>query len=158
MELEQPLAAGHVAAAVAALVTGAVVVGFPKGVGKHRVVGGVYIGGLVLVDIAALAIHRESAFGVFHALAVVSLLTVAAGVGPLLAGTRSPWAVANHAYCMAASYAGLLAAGAGQLATHGTTHLGGWIVPGAIAATLLVSGVVIAARVPPALQGVLGAD
>ncbi|MCZ3389627.1 MAG: hypothetical protein LH645_11035 [Actinomycetia bacterium] len=100
MALEQLLATGHVVAAVAALAVGAVAVGLPKGVRKHRVVGGLYVGVLPLVDIAALAIHRENAFGVFPALAVV-----------------------NHAYCMAASYAGLRAADVGQLATHATTLL-----------------------------------
>jgi hypothetical protein len=29
------------------------------------------------VNVAALSLHRESTFGVFHALAVVSLVTVA---------------------------------------------------------------------------------
>ena len=46
---------------------------------------------LVVVNVAALSLHREDdTFGVFHALAI-------------------------HAYCMTWSYAGLAAAGCGQL-------------------------------------------
>ena len=116
VDWEQALATGHVVAAVSALLVGAAVLLLPKGTHTHRVIGTVYVLALVLVNVAALSLHRENAFGVFHALAVASLVTIAVGLSPLLLGRRSPPVIATHAYCMTWSYAGLVAAGCGQLA------------------------------------------
>jgi uncharacterized membrane protein len=128
----------------------------PKGTHTHRVIGAVYVLALVLVDVAALSLHRENSFGVFHALAVVSLVTIAVGLVPLLVGKRSPMVLTNHAYCMTWSYAGLVAAGCGQLAVAvGQDDIGAWVVPAAIATVLLISGVVIFGRVPLILDRVL---
>lgn len=79
-----------------------------------------------------LSLHRESAFGVFHALAVISLITIAVGLGPLLLGKRSPMAIAKHAYCTTWFYAGLVAAGCGQLAVAVGQDVGAWLVAGAV--------------------------
>ena len=141
-------AVSHVLAAVAALVVGAVVLTLPKGVGPHRLVGVAYVVCLVSVDLAALSVHREARFGVFHALAVLSLLTIVAGISPLLLGRRSPAAVYTHAYCMTWSYAGLVAAGCGQLAVTFASSFGDWMVPTVIGAVLAISGLLIFQRVP----------
>ena len=98
MDGEQVLATGHVVAAFSALAAGAAVLPLPKGTHTHRVIGTIYVTALVLANVAALSLHRENVFGVFHALAVVSLLTIAAGLTPLLLGKRSPVAIAMHAY------------------------------------------------------------
>lgn len=144
-------AVGHVMAAVTALAVGAAVLVLPKGVGWHRLVGSAYVVCLVAVDVAALSVHKEATFGVFHALAVVSLLTLVAGVSPLLLGRRSPWAVNMHAYCMTWSYAGLVAAGCGQLAVNIESGLGmgSALVPTVIGVVLAISGWLIFRRVPP---------
>jgi hypothetical protein len=68
------------------------------------------------VDVAALSLHRESTFGVFHALALASLMTIAAGLFPFQLGKWSLPVTATHAYCMTWSYAGLVASGCRQLA------------------------------------------
>jgi uncharacterized membrane protein len=150
------LATAHVLAALSALGAGAAVLLMPKGTHTHRVIGAVYVLALVLVDVAALSLHRENSFGVFHALAVVSLVTIAVGLVPLLVGKRSPMVLTNHAYCMTWSYAGLVAAGCGQLAVAvGQDDIGAWVVPAAIATVLLISGVVIFGRVPLILDRVL---
>lgn len=60
-------------------------------------IGTVYVLALVLVNLAALSLHRENVFGVFHALAVVSLGTIVVGLAPLLLGKRSPVVIATHA-------------------------------------------------------------
>jgi hypothetical protein len=119
------------------------------------VIGAVYVFALALVNVAALSLHRENTFGVFHALAVVSLVTIAVGLSPLLFGKRSPIAIATHAYCMTWSYAGLVAAGWGQLTVAVGQEIGAWAVPMAIATVLAISGVVIFARVPSTLDRVL---
>jgi hypothetical protein len=115
----------------------------------------VYVLALVLVNVAALSLHRENAFGVFHALAVVSLVTIAVGLSPVLLGKRSPMVIATHAYCMTWSNAGLVAAGCGQLAVAVGQDLGAWIVPVVIGTMLCISGVVIFRRVPSTLERML---
>jgi uncharacterized membrane protein len=153
--MEQALATYHVVAAVSALGAGAAVLLFPKGTHTHRVIGAVYVLALVLVNVAALSLHRENTFGVFHALAVVSLITIAVGLSPFLLGKRSPTIISIHAYCMTWSYAGLVAAGCGQLTVAVTQDAGAWVVPLAIASALSISGLVIFGRVPSTLDRML---
>ena len=100
------------------------------------------------MNVAALSLHREDAFGVFHALAVASLVTIAVGLSPLILGKRSDTVIATHAYCMTWSYAGLVAAGCGQLAVAVGEDLSAWVVPAVIGTVLTVSGVMIFGRVP----------
>ena len=155
VDWQNALAAGHVAAASTALLAGALVLLKRQGTPTHRAVGTVYVLALVLVNVAALSLHRENAFGVFHALAVVSLITIAVGLSPLLLGKRSPTVVANHAYCMTWSYAGLAAAGCGQLAAAVAQDVGAWVVPTTIGTVLCLSGIVIFGRVPSILGRVM---
>ena len=155
LDWEQAFATGHVLAAFSALLVGAAVLVAPKGTHAHRVIGTVYVSTLVLVDVAALSVHREAAFGVFHALAVISLITVAVGVSALLLGRRSPPVIATHAYCMTWSYAGLVAAGCGQLVVAVGQDDGPWAVPLVIGTVLSISGVLIFARVPSTLDHML---
>lgn len=67
-----------------------------------------YVVALVLVDMAALSLHPENTFGVFHELAVASLVTIGAGLSPLLLDRRSPPVIATHGCCMARPYVGLV--------------------------------------------------
>src|SRR5688500_12315637 len=152
VDWEQALATGHALAAFSALGVGVAVLLSPTGTHTHRVIGTVYVIALVLVNVAALSLHRENTFGVFHTLAVVSLVTIAVGLSPLLWGKRSPMVIATHAYCMTWSYAGLVAAGCGQLAVAVGQDVGAWVVPVAVATMLSISGVVIFGRVPSTLD------
>ncbi len=155
LDWEQAVATGHVLAACSALLVGAAVLLLPKGTGTHRVTGIVYVGALVVANVAARSLHREDTFGAFHALAVVSLVTIAVGLAPLLLGKRSPPVIATHAYCMAWSYAGLVAAGCGQLAAAVGHDVAAWVVPVTIGTVLSISGVVIFGRVPSTLDRML---
>ena len=155
MDFQSVWGTTHVVAALVALVAGMAVLRTPKGTGAHRALGAVYVVALVLVDVAALSLYREGAFGVFHGLAVVSLATLVVGLAPLLLGKRSAGVIANHAYCMTWSYAGLVAAGCGQLAAVASDDVPGWFVPGVIVAVLCISAFAIFTRVPPALDRVL---
>ena len=143
----------HVAAATSGLLLGAVVLVGPKGTTGHRVIGGVYAGILLLVNAAALGLHRDATFGVFHWLSVVSLVTLVVGLLPLLLGHRSRVVLTTHAYCMTWSYAGLVAAGSGQLAAARGPDSPA-TVPVTIGVVLLVCALAIAWRVPPAVQAV----
>ena len=140
---------------MSALLAGAGVLLVPKGTHPHRVIGTVYVVALVLVNLAALSLHRENAFGVFHALAVASLVTIGVGLSPLLLGRRSVPVIVTHAYCMTWSYAGLVAAGCGQLVVAIAPDDLGWMVPLVIGSVLSISGVVIFARVPSTLAPML---
>ena len=155
VDWEQAIATGHLVAAASALLVGSVVLLLPKGTATHRAIATVYVLALLLVNLAALSLHREDAFGVFHALAVASLVTVAVGLTPLLLGKRSPQVIATHAYCMTWSYAGLVAAGCGQLAVTVGQDAGAWVVPVVIGAVLSVSAVAIFARVPSTVDRLL---
>ena len=155
VDWEQAVATGHVVAALSALLAGVAVLLLRKGTPTHRAMGTVYALALVLVDAAALSLHRENVFGVFHALAVASLVTIAVGLSPLLLGKRSPRVIATHAFCMTWSYAGLAAAGCGQLAVAVGQELSAWVVPVVIGAVLSASGVVIFGRVPSTLDRIL---
>ena len=155
VDWEQALATGHVVAALSALLAGAAVLLLPKGTRTHRTIGTLYVLALVLVNVAALSLHREDVFGVFHALAVVSLVTITVGLSPLLFGKRSPVGFATHAYCMTWSYAGLVAAGCGQLVVAVGPGDGAWVVPVVIGTVLSISGVVIFGRVPSTLDHLL---
>ena len=155
-DLEQAVASTHVLAALSALGAGAAVLLLPKGTHNHRMIGTVYVLALLVVNVAALSLHRENTFGVFHALAVVSLVTIAVGLSPLLLGKRSPMVITTHAFCMTWSYAGLVAAGCGQLTVVVGHDVGTWVVPVAIATVMSVSGVVIFGKVPSTVDRVLG--
>jgi uncharacterized membrane protein len=147
VDWEQGVAIAHLGAALAALLAGLAVLLIPKGTPTHRAVGTAYVVALALVNMAALSLHREAAFGVFHALAIASLLTNGAGLAPLLLGKRSPAAIAFHAFCMTWSYVGLVAAGCGQLSVT-VTEDRAWLVPSVIVTVLTAGGLVIARRVP----------
>ena len=155
VDWEQAVATGHVAAALSALLAGAAVLLLPKGTPAHRATGAAYVVALVLVNVAALSLHREHVFGVFHALAVASLATIIVGLSPMLLGTRADRVVATHAFCMTWSYAGLVAAGCGQLAVTVGQDLAAWAVPAVIGTVLALSGVAIFWRVPAILDRVL---
>lgn len=150
IDWEQAVATGHVVAAISSLLVGAAVLVLRKGTKTHRVIGTVYVVALVVVNVAALSLHRENTFGVFHALAIASLATIGVGLASLLLSSRSMPVIVTHAYCMAWSYAGLVAAGSGQLVV--AMGQGGAWVPVVIGAVLLIGGVIIFGRVPSSLD------
>jgi len=83
----------HFAAAFAALALGALVLAMPKGTLLHRTMGTGYIAAMIILNIAALAIYRLTGhFEPFHALALLSLATIARGVAPAVR-RRPGWLV-----------------------------------------------------------------
>ncbi|MEX2501960.1 MAG: DUF2306 domain-containing protein [Trueperaceae bacterium] len=139
----------HVAAAAAALVTGAAVFGFRKGTKRHVLLGRAYGLALLLVNLPALLLYEASgSFGAFHLLAVVSLATLTAGLAPLLLGYRTrPYRV-RHGFFMAWSYVGLVAAGLAQLANAVFRDQGGVAVLVATVSVVSVGGAIVHALGP----------
>jgi len=106
-----PLGAAHVAASLAALAFGALVLFLPKGTQFHRAMGTAYAVAMVALNIAALAIYRMTGrFGPFHALALLSLATIVVGIFAITQGR-----VGRHYQMMTFSYLGLLSAAATQM-------------------------------------------
>ena len=153
--MEQPLTSWigwlHFLGALAALAIGLIVIFNRKGTARHRLLGSVYVILLVTLNVSALSLHREDAFGPFHILAVLSLITIAVGVGLLVLTSGPEHLVAAHAYMMSWSYVGLVAAGTGQLTVTLKLNIGSatWVV---ILLTLFVGGIVIHLRIPRTLR------
>ncbi|MBM3502540.1 MAG: DUF2306 domain-containing protein [Alphaproteobacteria bacterium] len=137
----------HLSVAVVALVAGAVVVWLPKGTRSHRWIGRLYVATMALVNGSALTIYEISgAPTVFHALAIVSLVSIGCGLGMALLRRRIRWWRPTHAYFMAWSYAGLAAAATGQLG-----QLLGFGALAPVLGTLLIAGGLVHGLVPRAL-------
>jgi len=147
------LGTAHIALAVASLTLGAMVFLQPKGGRRHRLLGRLYAGALVLVNVSALLVYEESSGpGPFHVLALVSLATLSAGLVPaLLRRPGGSWLEA-HAYFMSWSYVGLVAAGVAQV---GTMVAGPGALPVVLPSVLvvLVGALLIHGRVPRVLSG-----
>lgn len=147
------LGTAHTALAIASLTLGALVFFQQKGGGRHRLLGYLYAGALLLVNSSALLIYEESSgLGPFHILALISLATLGAGFIPaFLRWPGDSWLEA-HAYFMSWSYVGLVAAGAAQMVTK-LVGPGGLQVVIPIALTVLVGALLIHSRVPKILSG-----
>lgn len=83
--ISSEIGAIHLVAAVLAMVCGAFVLLKQKGTALHRRAGYSYLFFMVLLNSSAFLIYRLfGKFGIFHVLAIVSFLTLAAGMIPLL--------------------------------------------------------------------------
>ena len=101
----------HACCGLAAIAFGLPVVLLRKGTMIHRRFGLFYVTCMVMLNLTALSIYDLfGRFGVFHWLAVASLVTVAAGLLHVwLRRPRGSW-LECHGHAMSWSYAGLLAA------------------------------------------------
>src|SRR4051812_29468318 len=103
------LGAAHVTGAIVALALGLFVLFNPKGDGLHRLFGAAYVAAMIVVNVTAFGLYGLTGhLGPFHALALVSLATVAVGTIAALR-RRENW-LALHYQAMAYSYLGLCAA------------------------------------------------
>ena len=103
------LGIAHLTAALAGLALGGIIVFAHKGTPTHRVIGSGYVLAILVVNVTGLCLYRLTGrFGPFHALALLSLATIARGF--LAAVQRRDRWLHTHYYCMAWSYVGLLAA------------------------------------------------
>lgn len=111
------VAAIHIVSAVVALAAGALVFLLPKGTGRHRLVGRVYVVAMLVLNLTALMIFRLfGTFGPFHVAALFSLATVVPAF--LTVYLRRPGWLERHYFLMSFSYVGLLAAAAAEAATR----------------------------------------
>lgn len=108
----------HVIAAVLAFGLGLVVLSEVKGTRRHRRLGHIFVGLMLVVNLAALTVYEDTdGFGPFHWLALVSLASLGLGIGFIRYAARGASGVIFHAHWMVWSVAGLAAAAAGQAVT-----------------------------------------
>jgi uncharacterized membrane protein len=140
--LQHPIGLAHLLLALLAIVFGAFVIASRKGTQKHKWLGRCYVGSMVAVNGSALMIYELfGGFGLFHWMALLSLLSVLLGYIP--ARIRAPGWKVQHAYFMSGSYVGLIAAlaaetltrtswlpffGAVAFATFAVTFVGIWLM------------------------------
>lgn len=144
-----PLGAAHTAFGLVAIALGLAVVLMHKGTERHRRVGMSYAFTMLLLNATALMIYDLfGRWGPFHNLALVSLVTLAAGVIPVwFKRPRAGW-LRLHGFCMSWSFAGLLAAFFSEI---GARIPGVGLAAGVIGPTALVMVIAIAlihTRVP----------
>jgi uncharacterized membrane protein len=127
----------HVGLAVVALAAGLLQLVLTKGTPAHRRLGWLYAASMLGLNGVGFTIYREfGGFGLFHYLAVASLVTIVGGMVPVLLRRPERGWLDLHAYWMSMSYVGLVAAGLFQLATHPPVgRVRTWVVATALAVT-----------------------
>jgi len=114
-----PLGTIHAALGVASVAAGTAVVLQRKGTARHRAFGWIYVVCMLGLNLTALVMYRlTGTFNSFHATALLSLATLILGMLPTRARPFAGFFVARHAYFMAGSYVGVLAATTGQIITR----------------------------------------
>jgi uncharacterized membrane protein len=114
-----PFGLAHAAVGIVALVLGLAVIAQGKGSAAHRVWGTAYGVSMVLLNASALVIYDFTGrFNAFHAFALMSLATLAAGWVPALLRRPAPQCFERHAMFMAWSYVGLVAAFVSEVVTR----------------------------------------
>ena len=147
------LGALHLAMAIIAMISGgAVSLMRSKGSVAHRRVGWVYVGSMIGLNVTAFWIYRLfGGFGLFHAAAIVSLLTVLFGMIPVLTRRPKKW-LEHHAYWMSWSYVGLLAAAAAETTSRVPRSPFWWMVAGSTLLVVAIGSRIIRAKLPPAIR------
>jgi len=105
----------HFALMIASLAIGAAIFLMSKGTPRHKVLGRVFIVGMLVSNMVVLTIYRDSGQpSIFHVLAIVSIVSLAAAIALVrLPGTGIGRRIA-HGHVMIWSYGGVVAAGLGQ--------------------------------------------
>src|SRR5260221_13455923 len=99
----------HMVTALASILLGLVVIFLPKGRAAHRMAGLFYVFAMLATNLSALLVYNLTGrFNLFHVFALLSLVCILTGLTmPIIRPAN--WLV-RHAYWMAWSYLGLLAA------------------------------------------------
>jgi len=146
----------HVSAGLLALALGTAIVFLRKGTSGHRWLGRGYLLAMLLLNGTSLSVYEVfGGFGAFHWLALVSLATLLAGYAAVR--WRSPGWIPRHAYFMAGSYVGLLAAAVAEVASR----VPGWRFGPSVllsSAAVIVFGVWIMRTSIPRIIGETPAD
>ena len=143
----------HLGAALAGLASGGAVLLMAKGTEAHRWMGRLYIASMVTINGTALMIYDLFGyFGPFHWAAMLSLLTIIMGMVPALRRRPKGGWVPLHAYWMAGSYVGLVAAAVSESSTRFLDYPFGASVITATAAVTVIGVLLTRWRVPLSIR------
>lgn len=107
----------HLISACIALVVGTFVLISQKGTRKHKKVGYIYFASMLILNVTAFMIYRLfGGFGIFHFAAIVSLVTLIAGMLPIYFKSKN-WLIQHFSF-MYWSVMGLYAAFASEVLTR----------------------------------------
>nr|WP_298993424.1 DUF2306 domain-containing protein [uncultured Polaribacter sp.] len=98
----------HLLFSIISMITGLIVVLNTKGTKFHKRVGYVYVVNMLLLNISSFFISNFNGFSIFHFFAIVSLITILAGMYTVLKRSKN-W-LQKHYYFMAWSVVGLYCA------------------------------------------------
>lgn len=130
----------HFLTSLIALLAGTYVLLKPKGTKKHKQVGYVYVCSMILVCGAALGVYNISGdFGVFHILAIAGLLTLIAGMIPVLLKNIQKKYTIFHLWFMYYSVLGLYAAFVAELSIR-VPEKPSYMLVGIVAAVVFTIG------------------
>ncbi len=114
----------HFVVSIVAMITGIMVLYKPKGTKRHQQLGYVYVVSMLLVNLTAFMIYRLfGGFGVFHFFAIVSLMTLLAGMYPILKRKGKHYLIRHFSY-MYWSVVGLYCAFCAEVLTRTPTLFG----------------------------------
>jgi len=135
----------HVAVALLAMVIGPIVLWFPKGTKRHKLLGYTYAITMLLLNLSAFMIYSlQGRPSMFHLFALISLVTLAAGILPAMRKKKTKGWHQRHYYFMSWSVVGLYCA---FWSETGTRLLDGhhfwWVVALASMVTALIGMVLI---------------
>jgi uncharacterized membrane protein len=148
--LGHPLGLVHLLTAIAAIIFGAVVISFRKGTKRHKLMGRAYVAAMWALNITALMDYElYGYFGPFHWMALISLATVL--LGHLAVLRKQPGWKQSHAYMMAWSYVGLIAAAVAETASR----VPGWSFGYSVIISSLLTIVVGAWMISVFIPGIL---
>lgn len=119
----------HVSTAVLALVLGPVVLLRRKGDQLHRVLGRIWFGAMLTVNLSAFTMYGFNGLpNLFHGFALLSLSALLPGffAARTYAHSRAPTDLQRHMICMHWAYFGLASAGLWQLISHVAILNGGF--------------------------------
>ncbi len=140
--MAQALSTLHISASILALILGAWVLIVQKGDRRHRRMGRAYAISMLVVNATAFGIYRLfGGFGPFHIAAIVSLLTLLAGMRPVLLRTRPKHWYTTHMSFMYWSVVGLYAAFASEVLVRLPERPGAYFGLLVGAATAVIMGV-----------------
>ncbi len=109
----------HTALAVIALAAGMAIFTIAKGTNRHRMIGYIYVAGMVGLNLTALMIYRLfGRFGPFHVFAIISLVTLVVGFLPALTKRPKQTWLDRHYNWILWSYVGLVAGAAAEFLTR----------------------------------------
>jgi uncharacterized membrane protein len=133
----------HTITAIMAMVLGLVVVFRKKGTLSHKRLGYAYVIAMILLNGTAFFIVNFGGFSIFHAFAIISLLTVLAGVIPAIRKSKN-WYV-KHYYFMSWSVVGLYCAFWSEVGTRfvGNMKQFWWMVALATLLTVFIGSRII---------------